>query len=93
MHTVSKSLFDDIADAYKKAGYQLPRIIFWNVAGDVNNGIPMQKNELGVILMSGFSVQLLDMVMSGETDPYKAILSVINSERYKAVEDAVKNLL
>ena len=93
IHTVSKSLFDDMADAYKKAGYQLPRIIFWNVAGDVNNGIPMQKNELGVILMSGFSVQLLDMVMSGETDPYKAILSVINSERYKAVEDAIKNLL
>ena len=53
----------------------------------------MQKNELGVILMSGFSLQLLDMVMSGETDPYKAILSVVNSERYKAVEDAVKNLL
>ena len=90
---VTKSLFDDIADAYKEAGYQLPRIIFWNVAGEMKNGIPMQQNELGVILISGFSVQLLDMVMSGETNPYKAILETINSLRYQAVEDAIKDII
>ena len=88
--TVSKSLFDDIAEEYKRHGYKMPRIVFWNVAGNINNGIPMQQNELGVVLISGFSVQLLDMVMSGETDPYKVVLETINSERYKAVEEAVK---
>ena len=90
--TVDKSLFDDIADAYKEAGYQLPRIVFWNVAGDINNGIPMQQNELGVVLIGGFSIQLLDMVMCGETDPYKAVMKVINSERYKVVEEVVKDI-
>ena len=91
--SVDKSLFDDIADAYTEAGYKLPRIIFWNVAGEIKNGIPMQQNDMGVVLMSGFSVQLLDMVMSGETDPYKAVLETINSPRYQAVEDAVKDIV
>lgn len=90
---VTKSLFDDIADAYEEAGYKLPRIIFWNVAGEIKNGIPMQQNDMGVVLMSGFSVQLLDMVMSGDTDPYKAVLETINSPRYQAVEDAVKDIV
>lgn len=88
-----QTLFEDIADRYEAAGYKLPKMIFWNVAGQINKTIPMQKNDLGVILISGFSVQLLDMVMSGETDPYKAILKTINSARYDAVEEAVKPVL
>jgi len=89
----SDSLFDEIARRFADAGYKLPRIIFWNVAGQIKNGIPMQQNELGVVLMSGFSVQLLDMVVSGETDPYKVVLDIINSKRYNAVEEAVKNIV
>ena len=91
-HSLSESLFDEIARRYKNAGYKLPRIIFWNLSGSVNKTIPMQQNELGVVLMSGFSVQLLDMVMSGETDPYKVVLETINSPRYDAVEEAVKDI-
>ena len=88
-----QTLFENIADRYEAAGYKLPKMIFWNVAGQLNKTIPMQKNDLGVILISGFSVQLLDMVMSGETDPYQAILKTINSERYQPIEDAVKSVL
>ena len=87
-----KSLFDNIAYKYENAGYLMPKIVFWNVAGSVNKTIPMQKNKLGVILVSGFSVQLLNMVMSGETDPYKAILKTLNSERYTPVANALKNI-
>lgn len=88
----TRSLFDNIATEFAEAGYKLPRMVFWNVAGSTNNGIPLQQNELGVVLMSGFSVNLLDMVMSGQLDPYKAILDMINSPRYQPVEDAVKNI-
>ena len=87
-----KSLFDNIASKYKRAGYLMPRIVFWNVSGSVNKTVPMQKNDLGVVLISGFSVQLLKMVMSGETDPYKAILDMINSERYAPVAEALRNI-
>lgn len=87
------SLFDSIAERYKSAGYKLPRIVFWNVRKEVGTEIPMQKNDLGVVLLSGYSVQLLDMVMSGEIDPYKVVLEAINAERYDAVREAVANYL
>ena len=90
---VDESLFDEIARRFNDAGYKLPRLVFWNVRGEMKNGIPMQQNELGVVLMSGFSIQLLDMVMSGETDPYKALLKVINAERYTPIEAAVKGVI
>lgn len=87
-----KSLFDNIASKYKRAGYLMPRIVFWNVSGSVNKTVPMQKNDLGVVLISGFSVQLLKMVMSGELDPYKAILDILNSERYAPVAKALGSI-
>ena len=47
----------------------------------------MQKNELGLILCSGFSINNLKMFMSGDIDPYKILLDTINSERYNKVEE------
>ena len=88
-----KVLFENISDIYQEHGYKLPRIIFWNLSGNIDKTIPMQQNELGVILISGFSIQLLNMVMSGQTDPYKAILDIINSERYQPIENILREIL
>lgn len=90
---VSKTLFEEIASRFKEAGYLMPRICFWNLSGQINNIIPLQRNELGVVLMSGFSIQLLHMVMSGKTDPLEAVLEAINGERYNPVEEAIKGLI
>lgn len=92
-HAADESLFETIAKRYKDAGYLMPKICFWNLSGSVNNTIPMQQNELGVVLASGFSVQIMNMFMSGETDPYKVLLEIINSERYQPVEDALKGII
>ena len=89
----SQTLFEKIADTYKAVGYKMPKIVFWNVAAKVNGTIPMQENELGVTLLSGYTVQLMKMVMSDELDPYKALLETINAERYDDVEEAIKPLL
>lgn len=82
-----ESLFDGIKREFESNGYLMPRIVFWNVAAGKNDTVPMQKNELGLILCSGFSTNILKMMMSGEVDPYKVLLEQINSERYKPVED------
>ena len=92
-HRLNSSLFDEIARKYKSAGYQLPRICFWNLAGKLDGTIPMQQNELGLILCSGFSVQLLRMFMSNKIDPYEVLLDTLNSGRYKMVEKAVENII
>ena len=89
----NKSLFEQIADDYAKHGYKLPRIIFWNVCSRNFNTIPMQNNELGLILCSGFSIMNMNMFMSGEIDPYKVLLEQLNNKRYSVVEQLVDKLL
>ena len=85
----SQKLFDTIAQKYAAAGYKLPRLVFWNV--DSRTGtIPVKENDLGVALVSGFSTNICKMVMSNQTDPYECLLEILNSERYDAVETAIK---
>lgn len=83
----NESLFDSISRDFISAGYKMPKICFWNLCGRNAQTIPMQKNELGLILCSGFSINNLKMFMSGDIDPYKILLDIINSERYNKVEE------
>lgn len=92
-HNFTKSLFDDISEEYEAYGYHLPRICFWNVDCRLRNTIPMQKNELGLILCSGFSIEILKMVMSGKTDPYDVLVEQLNSERYQPIENVIKDII
>ena len=85
----NKTLFEDIRDEYELAGYKLPKICFWNLCSYHAKTIPLQNNELGLILCSGFSVNNLKMFMSGEIDPLRILLDIINSKRYDMVEDAL----
>ena len=90
---VDQTLFEELSNRYRAAGYKMPRLVFWNLRETINDTIPIKENELGVTLLSGFSIQLLNMVMTDDLDPYKAILSTINTERYQPVEDAVKDII
>ena len=85
----NQRLFDVIAKKYADAGYKMPRLVFWNVNSRTGT-IPVKENELGVALVSGFSVNIVKMVMSGKTDPYECLLETLNSERYTPVEEALK---
>lgn len=86
----TQTLFEAINTEYSKHGYALPRLIFWNVNEYHSNVVPIQQNELGVVLMSGYSQNLVKMVMSGETDPYQCLVRQLSDKRYDAVEEAVK---
>lgn len=86
---VDQTLFDMIRDRWESAGYKLPRLIFWNVCSRTGT-IPVSENDLGVALVSGFSPNIADMVMSGELDPYKCLVDKLMSGRYKQVEEALK---
>ena len=83
----TKTLLESIAAEYQAHGYILPRLIFCNVCSRTNT-IPLQENEAGVVLVSGFNPTVYNMVMSDELDPYKCLLEQINSERYDAIEAA-----
>ena len=89
----NKTLFEDIIDEYEAAGYKMPRLCFWNINDRGEKSVPLQQNDLGLILCSGFSVQIMKMFMSNKLDPYEILLETINSPRYDAVAEAVSGLI
>ena len=86
------TLFEVIAKRYADAGYQLPRLVFWNVNSRTGT-IPVKENELGVALVSGFSPNVAKMVMSGKLDPYDCLLEAVNAERYQPVDDVLRPMI
>ena len=84
MNKDTEMLFKKIEKKWNKAGYQLPKLIFWNVASRTNT-IPLTQNDNGVILVSGFSPAITKMVLSEELDPYKALVKELMKDRYKEV--------
>jgi hypothetical protein len=82
-----QNAFKERANTFADAGYQLPRLVFWNVNSRTGT-IPVKENDLGVALVSGFSTNLVKMVMSNKTDPYECLLETLNSPRYLPIKEA-----
>ena len=86
-----KALFNELSDRYAKYGYKLPKLVFWNVNSRTKT-IPMTENEMGVVLVSGFSPNIMSMVMSDQTDPWLALKEKLDSNRYDCVSDTLKSV-
>ena len=86
-----KRLFDSIKAKYEAAGYKLPKLIFWNVNSRTNT-IPMVENDLGVLLVSGCSSNVVKMVLSDAKTPFTAILETLNGERYAPVRKILSEI-
>ena len=79
------SLFDNIKKEFEFVGYKLPKICFWNVDGNIDNTIPLQENEYGLILCSGFSINVVKMFLSDEINPYQILLDTLYNKRYNPI--------
>mgnify|MGYP004517431253 CR=1 FL=1 len=82
----SDTLFESIHKRFESAGYELPRLIFWNVCSRTNT-IPMRENENGLVLISGFSKSLLQVVIGKYTSPYEALIAQLSNPRYECVNN------
>lgn len=69
---------------FAKAGYSLPKVVFWNV-NSRNSQVPVTKNEQGVALVSGCNPQIFSMIKTGDYNPYDLMLEVLCSGRYARV--------
>ncbi len=81
-------LFQKIEQKYHRAGYPMPRLIFWNVCGRTDT-IPMVSGENGVCLLSGFSQNAVKVASSKEIDPYESLRKTLDSPRYDKVEEVL----
>ena len=76
--------FDYAKKLFSENGYELPKIVFWNVDSR-HRQQPVRQNEQGVILVSGTSPRIFEMLTNGKITPEEYMLSVLNSERYKNI--------
>ena len=82
----TQPLFDDFIEKYKEHGYKMPKLIFWNTSIYADQNVPIRQNDLGVTLISGFSKNLVDMVVSDEIDPYANLVKTLMVPRYDCVD-------
>ena len=76
--------FEYAKNIFAAHGYELPRVVFWNVASR-NRQQPVTKNEQGVALVSGCTPRIFSMLQSGTLSPYAYMLEILGSERYQGI--------
>ena len=81
--------FDDsalqaIERTYRNAGYEMPKVVFWNLNSSYGNA-PVKFDESGTALVSGFSPAIVKPLLSGDMDsftPEAVMLKTIMDDRY-----------
>ena len=76
--------FEQARRAFAAEGYQLPQVVFWNVA---SRGLhqPVTMNEQGAVLVSGCTPRLFQMVTQGEFSSYAYMMDVLSAPRYRGL--------
>ena len=73
-----------ITDKYNRAGYNLPRVVFWNLRSDAGN-TPVKFSDAGVAMVSGNSPSTIKAVLSNDLDdftPYNVMIKTLMEDRY-----------
>ncbi|MBQ7732779.1 MAG: DUF2828 family protein [Synergistaceae bacterium] len=76
--------FEYAKKLFNEHGYNLPRVIFWNVDSR-NLQQPVTMNEQGVCLVSGVSPRIFAMIKRHDLSPYSFMMSILDGERYKNI--------
>lgn len=70
---------------YRKAGYEIPKIVFWNLSPYGNDNTPVRYDQNGTALVSGFSPSIMKSVLANDLEeftPYNVMLQTLNVDRY-----------
>ena len=79
-HEDNTTVIESCRQKFESLGYTMPRLIFWNVSVYAHNTIPVQMHPSGVILVSGFSKSIVDMVVSRELNPETALKAELDAK-------------
>jgi hypothetical protein len=78
---------------FKNAGYEVPKIVFWNLRESISSGTPVLFDTIGTAMVSGWSGQLLKLFMENGGD-------MVNSKEFspefvmdKAIEKLAYDVL
>lgn len=82
--------FDDsaqemIARKYSTAGYEVPKVVFWNLGIYADKSTPIRFDDKNVCHVSGFSPSMMKTVLADNMEnytPYNVMLQTIMKDRY-----------
>ena len=81
--TYDDSGIEMIERKYAESGYEVPKIVFWNL--NSNDNVPVKFDKNGTALVSGFSPSILKAVLAGgmeEFTPEAIMMKAVMNERY-----------
>ena len=79
-----KTLMEKIRDKYAKNGYNVPQIIYWNIATRVPNFPEIKKD--GICYVSGYSPAIMKAILNTELlTPIDVVKNAVMIDRYKDV--------
>ena len=74
-----------VESMYEEAGYKKPDIIYWNLNATGGN-FPVEFDENGTALVSGFSPSILKSLLGGKNmTPESIMMDTVNDERYGVI--------
>ena len=77
--------FEQIEKMYRKAGYEMPQLVFWNVNA-IGGNVPMSIHDTGTCLVSGCSPSILKSVLGGKViTPVDVMRDAVYNERYAPI--------
>lgn len=78
--------FEAIKQLYQKAGYELPKVVFWNVSSVDTTNIPTRLHETGTALVSGFSPSVMKSILNTQDfTPFEIMMATAMNPRYRNV--------
>ena len=77
-----ETLLEGIARQWAAYGFELPRVVFWNLNARQNN-IPAMGGRFSYV--SGFSMNMVEQILSGH-DGYDLMMAKLNTERYSVIQ-------
>jgi hypothetical protein len=76
--------YEQIQKLYRKSGYELPELVFWNVRSSSN--VPVKSDDIGTCLVSGCSPSILKTVLTGSiVSPVDTMMETVYDERYAPI--------
>lgn len=84
VRNANATIFENAKARFAAHGYQLPRVVFWNVQSR-NTQQPVTRNEQGVALVSGCTPRIFRMVSEGMLSPLEYMAQILSEERYQKI--------
>lgn len=73
-----ESAFDYAKRTFNEAGYQLPKIVCWNLRTSVSKSLPARQDTENMVMLSGFSAELLKCILDAkEFTPISMMMHIL----------------